>query len=191
MPKKGSKYEHLSKEGAVKERKKKLCACVCVCVYIYSYDKLIRWFANCEMNQKHSNMQLEGWMNWCNVIYVQPPRRQWVRPLGAGRGPWEPQVVHSGRAGEQPMGHVGRGRDAAAGGVHQDRHHQRAPVVRRGQVWVLRVFLHPLRHRVHLVPLCGDQEVARHKEPGMRQPGPHLQELQLASPWVWISRLNL
>jgi len=122
---------------------------------------------------------------------AQPAGRQWVRPAGPGGGPGEPAVVRAGGAGERAVGDAGRGRDADPGGADQGRAHQRAAVVRRRQVGVLRVVVHALRHRVHPLPLRRDPAVAGHQEPRQRQPGPHLQELQPAAPRVRIPRQRL
>ncbi|CAN1296504.1 hypothetical protein LINPERPRIM_LOCUS23165 [Linum perenne] len=62
-------------------------------------------------------------------------------------------MVRASRASERKMGNAGSRRNAVAGGVHQDRDHQRSGVVRRREAGVLRFFLDSVRDRVHIVPL--------------------------------------
>ena len=100
-------------------------------------------------------------------------------------------MVRAGGAGERAVGDAGGGRDAAAGGADEDRVDRRAAVVRRRQGHLLRGVVDAVRHRVHPVPLRGDPAVAGHQEPWLRQPGPHLQELQPPAARVRLPRQRL
>ena len=93
---------------------------------------------------------------------MQSCRRQRVRPTGSSGGPREFEVVRASGARERAVGDAGCGRNASAGGFHEDRNHQRASMVRRRKSRVLRVVFNSVRDRVHPVPLRRNPEMAGH-----------------------------